>query len=250
MTELATVRAWIDDARRVVALTGAGLSTDSGIPDFRGPQGIWTTNPKAEKLSNIHHYMSDPDVRRLAWQSRLTHPAWQAEPNAGHYALVHLEGRGKLHAVVTQNIDGLHQRAGHDPDRVIELHGNAHGVECLGCGDWQARQEIHDRVTAGEEEPVCARCGGILKPTTVSFGQSMPEEEMRLATELSMAADLFISIGSSLVVEPAASFPRIAKQSGARLVILNNQETPLDYLADIVIREQIGATMRALLDRL
>jgi NAD-dependent deacetylase len=143
------VRRWVDASARIVALTGAGISTESGIPDFRGPQGVWTKNPKAERLSNIHSYMSDPEVRKLAWQGRLAHPAWHAEPNAGHRALVELERRGKLHALVTQNIDGLHQRAGHSPDKVIEVHGTVHDVVCMRCGWRGPMQPVLERVRAG-----------------------------------------------------------------------------------------------------
>src|SRR6266542_378229 len=157
-----TIRAWFDAASRVVALTGAGISTDSGIPDFRGPQGVWTTNPKAEKLSNIHYYMSDPEVRRLAWQSRLAHPAWHAKPNAGHRALVELEQRGKLDALITQNIDGLHQIAGHSPDTIIEGHGTVHEVLCMACGWRGPMAAALERVRRGEQDPPCERCGGIL----------------------------------------------------------------------------------------
>src|SRR5262249_52095283 len=153
------VRGWIDVANRVVALTGAGISTESGIPDFRGPQGLWTTNPKAERLSNIHFYMSDPEVRRLAWQSRLAHPAWSAQPNDGPQALVDLERRGKLHALVTQNIDGLHQLAGSSPAHVIEVHGTMREVTCMACGWRGPMPPVLDRVRAGEADPACERCG-------------------------------------------------------------------------------------------
>src|SRR3954471_20295707 len=154
MTEHAErVRQWITASRRIVALTGAGISTESGIPDFRGPKGVWTTNPKAERLSNIHYYMSDPEVRRLAWQRRLDHPAWHAQPNAGHHALVELERRGTLHALITQNIDGLHQLAGHRAEHVIEVHGTMRDVVCMACG-WRGRSgPVLDRVRAGEEDP-------------------------------------------------------------------------------------------------
>src|SRR5215813_11883374 len=153
--EIENARRWMERAQRVVALTGAGISTESGIPDFRGPQGVWTKNPKAEKLSDIRYYMSDPEVRRLAWQQRLTHPAWDAKPNAGHTALVSLEQSGQLHALVTQNIDGLHQLAGNSPDRVVEVHGTMHEVVCMHC-EWRGpMQATLDRVRAGEEDPAC-----------------------------------------------------------------------------------------------
>src|SRR5918993_3132342 len=177
------VRAWVADATRIVALTGAGISTESGVPDFRGPQGVWTKNPKADQLSNIHYYMSDPDVRTLAWQQRLVHPAWHAEPNAGHRALVALERAGKLHALITQNIDELHQRAGSSPDVVIEVHGTIWQAECLACGDRQPMRDVLDRVDAGEADPGCRSCGGLLKSATVSFGQSLRPQTWQAALD-------------------------------------------------------------------
>ena len=166
---VAEVRGWVDSARRVVVLTGAGISTDSGIPDFRGPQGVWTKNPKAEKLSDIRFYMADPEVRRLAWQSRLEHPAWSAKPNAGHAALVELERRGKLHALITQNIDELHQVAGNSPERVIEVHGTVRKVVCMSCGWRGPMQDTLERVRAGEDDPACRACGGGPKSGTRSL---------------------------------------------------------------------------------
>ena len=166
-----TACGWVDASTRIVALTGAGISTDSGIPDFRGPQGVWTKNPKAERLSNIHHYLADPEVRKLSWKSRLDHPAWRAQPNAAHAALVALERNGKLHALITQNIDGLHQRAGTSPDKVIEVHGTMREVMCMTC-DWRGPMEpVLDRVRRGEEDPPCEQCRGVLKSATISFGR-------------------------------------------------------------------------------
>src|SRR4030095_2986190 len=170
---LEAVRGWVDASTRIVALTGAGISTESGIPDFRGPQGVWTKNPKAEKLSNIYDYMSDPEVRKLSWRSRVEHPAWHAKPNAGHRALVELERRGKLHALVTQNIDGLHQRAGNSPDRLIEVHGTVHEVVCMQCSWRGPMPQVLERVEAGEEDPPCLECGGILKSATHSVGRAV-----------------------------------------------------------------------------
>jgi len=164
---------WVDASTRIVALTGAGISTDSGIPDFRGPQGVWTKDPRAERLSNIHCYLADPEVRKLSWKNRLDHPAWHAQPNAAHDALVALERNGKLHALITQNIDGLHQRAGTSPDKVIEVHGTMRKVMCMSC-DWRGPMEpVLDRVRGGEEDPACERCGGVLKSATISFGQPL-----------------------------------------------------------------------------
>src|SRR5688572_29751155 len=172
-SELERARALLSRSRRIVVLTGAGISTDSGIPDFRGPQGVWTLNPKAERMSDIRHYVADPEVRRLSWQSRLAHPAWTAEPNAGHDALVTLEQRGTLHALITQNIDGLHQRAGSSPDLVVEVHGTLHFARCLSCGVRLPMPVVLERVRAGEEDPPCDACGGILKSDTISFGQPL-----------------------------------------------------------------------------
>jgi NAD-dependent deacetylase len=240
------LRDWALASTRIVALTGAGISTDSGIPDFRGPQGVWTKNPKAERLSNIHHYMSDPEVRKLAWQSRLDHPAWHAQPNAGHRALVDLERRGALIAVVTQNIDGLHQLAGHSPDRVIEVHGTMREVVCMGCGRREPMQAALDRVRAGEEDPPCHACGGILKSATISFGQQLDPKVLDRAVRAVSRADLLLAIGSSLQVYPAAGLVPLSKQSGARLVIVNAEPTPFDDLADLVVRERIGDILPAL----
>lgn len=240
------VRGWIAKAGRVVVLTGAGISTDSGIPDFRGPQGVWTKNPKAEKLSDIRYYMSDPEVRRLAWQSRLEHTAWTAQPNAGHRALVALEQRGKLHALITQNIDELHQIAGHAPEKVIEVHGTMRQVVCMGCGWRGPMQETLDRVRAGEADPPCRQCGGILKSATISFGQQLVPEVIDRAMQSAAEADLFLSIGTSLQVYPIAGAVPVAKRAGARLVIVNAEPTPFDDIADAVFQEPIGAVLPAL----
>ncbi|HEY3112654.1 MAG TPA: NAD-dependent deacylase [Gemmatimonadaceae bacterium] len=237
---LRDVRRWIEQSSRVVALTGAGISTESGIPDFRGPQGVWTKNPKAEQLSNIHYYMADPEVRKLAWQSRVEHPAWSAAPNAGHRALVELERRGQLHALVTQNIDGLHQRAGNSADRVIEVHGTVHDVLCMRCGWRGPMQHALDRVRAGEDDPACLECGGILKSATISFGQALVPDVIDRAFQAAAEADLFMAIGTSLQVYPVAGLVPVAKRAGARVVIVNAEPTPLDDLADALIASPIG----------
>ncbi len=235
-----SARQWIDQSSRIVVLTGAGISTDSGIPDFRGPQGVWTKDPKAEQLSNIHYYMADPDVRKLAWQKRLEHPAWHAEPNAGHRALAELERRGKLLALVTQNIDGLHWRAGNSRDRVIEVHGTVHDVMCMHC-DWRGpMRETLERVRAGEEDPRCATCGGILKSATISFGQALIPEVIERAIHAAVAADLFMTVGTSLQVYPVAGLLPMAKAAGAPVVIMNAEPTPMDHLADAVIRSPLS----------
>jgi NAD-dependent deacetylase len=243
MATLDQVRAWVDDAQRIVVLTGAGISTESGIPDFRGPQGVWTRNPLAEKLSNIHYYMADHEVRKAAWQSRLEHPAWTATPNAGHLALAALEKRGKLHALITQNIDELHQMAGNSPEKVIEVHGTVRKVVCMDCGMTAPMQNALDRVRAGEDDPACRDCGGILKSATISFGQALVPEVIERALRSAGEADLFLAIGTTLQVYPVAGAVEIARSAGARIVILNAQETPFDGIADAVIREPIGAVL-------
>jgi len=231
---------WMDAAVRVVALTGAGISTDSGIPDFRGPKGVWTANPKAERLSNIHAYMASADVRKLAWQGRVDHPAWRATPNAGHRALVELERRGKLHALVTQNIDGLHQRAGNSPEKVIEVHGTVHDVVCMDCGWRGPMGPVLDRVRAGEADPACHSCGGILKSATISFGQALVPEVIARAMHAAERADVLLAIGTSLQVYPVAGAVPAAKAAGAIVVIVNAQPTPFDDIADAVFHEPIG----------
>jgi NAD-dependent deacetylase len=234
------VSAWVDAASSIVAMTGAGISTESGIPDFRGPQGVWTRDPKAERLSNIHHYMSDPEVRRLAWRGRVAHPAWHAGPNAGHRALVALERRGKLRAVVTQNIDGLHQIAGHAPERVIEVHGTMRDVICMSCGWRGPAGPVLDRVRAGEPDPPCSACGGILKSATISFGQALVPEVIESAMNAVGDADLLLAIGSTLQVYPAAGLVPLAKSAGARVVIVNAEPTQFDHIADAVLHAPIG----------
>jgi NAD-dependent protein deacetylase/lipoamidase len=246
---LEAVRGWVDASTRIVALTGAGISTESGIPDFRGPQGVWTKNPKAEKLSNIHDYMSDPEVRKLSWRSRVEHPAWHARPNAGHRALVELERRGKLHALVTQNIDGLHQRAGHSPDRLIEVHGTVHEVVCMRCGWRGPMQPVLARVRGGEDDPVCEYCRGILKSATISFGQALVPEVIGRALQVVKEAELLLAVGTSLQVYPVAGAVPCAKAAGARVVIVNAEPTPFDDLADAVLRKAIGEILPVLCGR-
>jgi NAD-dependent deacetylase len=240
---VAEVSRWIDASTSIVALTGAGISTESGIPDFRGPQGVWTRDPKAERLSNIHHYMTDPEVRRLSWQGRLTHPAWQARPNAGHRALVALARRGKLRALVTQNIDGLHQVAGHSPSTVIEVHGTMRDVVCMVCGWRGPAGPVLDRVRAGESDPPCRTCGGILKSATISFGQALVPEVLDAAGRAAQEADLLLAVGTSLQVYPVAGLVPLAKSAGARVVIVNAEPTPFDQIADAVIHEPIGEVL-------
>jgi NAD-dependent deacetylase len=235
-----SVATWVNDSDSIVALTGAGISTDSGIPDFRGPQGVWTRDPKAERLSNIHEYMADPDVRKLSWRGRVDHPAWRAQPNTGHRALVALEQRGKLHALVTQNIDGLHQLAGQSPAKVIEVHGTMRDVMCMACGWRGPSGPVLDRVRAGEADPPCRTCGGILKSATISFGQALVPEVITAAVDAAENADLLLAIGTSLQVYPVAGLVPLAKAAGARVVIVNGKRTPFDEQVDAVIRAPIG----------
>jgi NAD-dependent deacetylase len=243
---LDTARRLVSASARIVALTGAGISTESGIPDFRGPNGVWTRDPKAERMSNIHYYMADPDVRKLSWQSRLHSPAWQAQPNDGHLALVALEHAGRLEALVTQNIDGLHQRAGNSPAMVIEVHGTMRDVMCMACGWRGPMQPVLDRVRRGEDDPPCERCGGILKSATISFGQPLVPKVIERATRAAERCDLLLAVGSSLQVFPAAGLVPLAKETGARLVIVNAESTPFDDLADVVLRDPIGRVLPAI----
>ena len=238
-----TLRTWITSSSRIVVLTGAGISTESGIPDFRGPRGVWTKNPKAERLSNIHYYMSDPEVRKLSWQSRLDHPAWCARPNAGHLALVDLERSGRLDTLVTQNIDGLHQMAGSSPDKVVEVHGTIRDVMCMNCGWRGPMGPVLDRVIAGEEDPPCVDCGGILKSATISFGQPLVPDIIDRALLAAERADLLLAVGSSLQVYPVAHMVPVARAARARVVIVNAEPTPYDEIADAVLRQPIGVVL-------
>ena len=236
-------------AERVVVLTGAGISTDSGIPDFRGPNGVWTRDPAAEKASTLSHYVSDPDVRRAAWRNRLASPAWSAEPNAGHRALVELERQGRLHTLVTQNIDGLHQRAGSDPALVVEVHGTMRRVACLSCGETAPMERALERVRGGEEDPACRSCGGILKSATISFGQSLVAEDIERAFAAAEACDVLLALGTSLTVQPVSRLVPTAKQAGAAVVILNAEPTPYDGLADAVVAGSISEVLPRLVAR-
>jgi NAD-dependent deacetylase len=230
-------------AERITVLTGAGISTDSGIPDFRGPNGVWTRNPAAEKASDIRYYIADPEVRRASWQSRLEMPAFTAEPNAGHRAIVDLERLGVLYALVTQNIDELHQRAGNDPDRVIEVHGTVWWTRCLDCADRRPMPETLDRVRAGENDPHCLVCGGLLKSDTISFGQSLIPEIIDRALRASEECDLLLAVGSTLSVYPVAGCVPLARANGARVVIVNGSPTALDDHADVVVCDSISTVL-------
>jgi NAD-dependent deacetylase len=240
------VRGWIDAAQRPVVLTGAGISTDSGIPDFRGPNGVWTKNPAAEKTATLQNYLADPDVRRAAWRTRMTSPAWHARPNAGHAAIVELERQGKLVAVVTQNVDELHQRAGNDPSKVIEVHGTMRWTRCWECGDRRPMDELLERVRAGEDDPPCVVCGGIVKSDTISFGQSLVPEVIDAAAEAAERCDVLIAAGSTLSVFPAANLVPLAKSNGARVIIVNAEPTGMDRHADAVLLGQLSELLPAL----
>ncbi len=248
----------VERARRVVVLTGAGISTDSGIADFRGPQGVWTKNPEAEKMATLQAYVSDPELRARSWQNRLTSSLSSAEPNTGHRALVELERSGRLDLLVTQNIDGLHQKAGSDPDRIVEIHGTSLEVMCLRCGDRQPAEPVHDRVRAGEDDPTCTAvddgdgvvCGGILKSATISFGQNLVAEDLFRAEEAAASCDLLLAVGSTLAVFPAAGLVPVAVRHGAVAVIVNGGPTEMDTLADVVVQGSISACLPALVEGL
>jgi NAD-dependent deacetylase len=242
-----TVPDWLTGARRICVLTGAGISTDSGIPDYRGPNGLWTRDPEAEKLVTLSYYVADPEIRRRAWLMRRDMGHLDVRPNAGHHALVDLERQGRLLALVTQNVDGLHQAAGSSPDRVLEIHGTVHEVECLSCHDRTSMRSALDRVDAGEPDPACLVCGGILKSATVSFGQELDERVLAAAATAAADCDVFLAVGTSLQVWPVAGLTEIAAAHGARVVIVNAEPTPYDDLADLVVREPIGTALPGLL---
>ena len=237
---LVVARRLVDEARRVVVLTGAGISTDSGIPDFRGPKGVWTRNPEAEKLSSIEHYLADPEIRKRAWLGRLDHPAWTTEPNAGHDAIVRLDRRHKLDLLVTQNVDGLHHRSGLDPERIVEIHGSIREVVCMTCGWRGPAQDTLDRVRAGEADPPCLVCGGILKSATISFGQSLVDDDLERSFRAADACDLLIAVGTNLSVYPIASVVPIAVRAGAPVVIVNGSPTDMDEAATVLVRGSIS----------
>jgi NAD-dependent deacetylase len=246
--ELATIAGWLRDASFVTALTGAGISTESGIPDFRGPQGVWTKNPEAEKTATLEYYMSDPEVRRRAWQNRAQSEFFDAEPNAAHHALVELERKDALHALVTQNVDGLHLAAGSAAGIVVEVHGTVHRVKCMAC-DWRGPMpETLDRVRAGEVDPECTECGGILKSATISFGENLVVHDLTRAQVAAERCEVFLALGTSLGVYPAAALPEFALRAGARLVIANEQPTPFDDLASAVLRGRLGEVLPRLAD--
>ncbi|MEU9074937.1 NAD-dependent deacetylase [Kitasatospora sp. NPDC004745] len=234
----------------IAVLTGAGISTDSGIPDYRGPQGLWQRDPSAQRMVTIGPYLGDPEVRRRAWVMRAEAGALGAEPNAGHRALVELERSGLPLRVLTQNVDGLHQRSGLPARKVLELHGTAREVQCVGCRAVGAMEQALERVAAGEPDPACRECGGVLRPRTVMFGESLDPVVLQQADAVARACDLFIAVGTSLQVYPVAALPQIARESGARLVVVNGEPTPFDEVADEVVREPISTALPALVAKL
>lgn len=234
----------------VAILSGAGISTDSGIPDYRGPNGLWRRDPAAEKLATYDVYMSDPEVRRRSWLMRRDSETWRARPNAAHDAVARLERSGVPVRVITQNVDGLHQLAGMPARKVLELHGTARAVVCTKCHARSGMADALERVRAGEEDPACRACGGILKSATVMFGQRLDPVVLGEAMSIAKACDVFIAVGTSLRVQPAASLAGMAAEHGARLVIVNAEPTPYDELARQVVREPIGTALPALLAEL
>ncbi len=242
-TDIDAVASLLREARSVVVLTGAGISTDSGIPDFRGPEGVWTKNPEAERTATIQHYVANRDHRVGSWANRAGSPMHTAEPNAGHLALAELERKGKLDTLVTQNIDGLHHDAGTSPERIIEIHGTVRDFACLDCTDRGPIEVVLERVRDGDEDPHCNSCGGLLKSATISFGQALIASDLERAQLAAANSDLFLAIGTSLTVYPVAALPEIAIQCGARLVILNAQETPYDRAAAAILRGGIGEVL-------
>jgi len=238
-------RDWLERSSSVVGFSGAGISTESGIPDFRSPNGVWARN----RTVYFDEFVANEADRVEYWRQKAeSWPAIRdAQPNAGHLAFVELARSGKLRAMITQNIDGLHQRSGLPAEIVLELHGTTTEAACLGCGDRITSDEACDRVAAGEHAPKCRACGGLLKPATISFGQPMPQAVLLAAGEAARSCEVFVAVGSSLVVQPAASLPLVAKQSGAKLIIINRDPTPLDEVADMVIQGEIGVELPRLI---
>ncbi|NHI05677.1 SIR2 family transcriptional regulator [Streptomyces sp. KO7888] len=231
----------------VAILSGAGVSTDSGIPDYRGPNGLWRRDPDAEKLVTYAYYMGDPEIRRRSWRMRRETAALHAEPNAAHRAVAELERRGVPVRVITQNVDGLHQLAGVSARKVLELHGTARAYVCTGCRVRGPMADALARIDAGEDDPPCLECGSVLKPATVMFGESLDPVVLGEAVAVSEACQVFVAVGTSLQVQPAAGLAGVAVDHGARLVVVNAEPTPYDDLADEVVREPIGTALPELL---
>ncbi|MFG2605899.1 NAD-dependent deacetylase [Streptomyces sp. NPDC048514] len=234
----------------VAVLSGAGISTDSGIPDYRGPDGLWRRDPEAEKLVTYEYYMADSEIRRRSWRMRREHRTLEARPNAAHVAVADLEKSGVPVRVITQNVDGLHQLGGMPARKVLELHGSARSVVCTGCDVRSPMEDALARVEAGEGDPACAECGGILKSATVMFGERLDPVVLGEALAVSKACTVFIAVGSSLQVQPAAGLVGVASDHGARLIIVNAEPTPYDEIADEVVREPIGTALPRILGRL
>jgi NAD-dependent deacetylase len=237
-------------ADQIVVLTGAGISTESGIPDFRGPQGLWTKDPTAERKANISHYVSDAEHRRAVWRNRAGREVFAGAPNAGHVALAELERTANLHTLVTQNVDGLHLAAGSSREIVIEIHGTVHDAKCLQCGWRGPMEETLARVRAGDDDPVCLECGGMLKSATISFGENLVAEDLMRAQRAADGADVFLAVGTSLGVYPAAALPEHALRAGASLAVLNAEPTPFDAVADFVFRDRLGEVLPDLVGRI
>lgn len=236
-------------AGRITVLTGAGVSTESGIPDFRGPNGLWTTQPQTQRLFSLAAYRDDPQLRRESWRRRAEHPAWHARPNAAHHALVALQHQHRLLALLTQNIDGLHQRAGSDPALVVELHGTLAQTMCLSCDARGPMAQALRRVRAGELDPPCLVCGGVLKSATISFGQRLDPGVLRRAAAAAANCDLMLAAGTSLSVQPAAGLVGRAAAAGAIVVICNDAPTPYDPVAAAVVRGRLGEVLPRLCQR-
>lgn len=244
---LATARRLVADSERVVVLTGAGISTPSGIPDFRGPDGVWTRNPEAERLATIGIYMNDRAVRERAWVARRENPVWTARPNVAHMALVTLERSGRLDTLVTQNIDGLHLDAGHDPGRVVEVHGTIRDAVCTAC-DWSAPiGEVFVRIDAGDADPPCPSCEGILKTATVYFGEALDPDRLDRALVAAASADVLVTIGTTLSVGPINSMVPVAVHAGVPVVIVNGEPTDMDALATVIVAGDVVDVVPALL---
>ena len=242
--QIDTARALVEQSSHIVVLTGAGISTDSGLPDFRGPNGLWTKNPEAEKASTISNYVNEPSVRKANWALRAEGRLWaNVAPNDGHRALLPLQDRGTLHTLVTQNVDELHQESGIDPASVVEIHGTTRKAGCLSCDYLTTMEAILDRVRAGEEDPDCPECSGLIKSATISFGQSLVAEDLYRAQVAADEADLLVAIGSTLTVNPIASIVPRAVRNGASLVIVNAEATLFDELADAVVRGSISEVL-------
>ena len=246
--DIATVIQWLQEADNIVVFTGAGISTDSGIPDFRGPQGLWRTNPLAERTSTLSYYLNDPEVRKVAWAGRERTFDGSALPNDGHKALVRLQRANKLSAVVTQNVDGLHQASGIEEDKVWELHGTIAYARCWGCDDRRPMGDYIERVRQGEEDPDCFECGGIVKSDAVLFEQSLNPEVIHGAFAAAENCSLMLAIGSTLGVSPANQAVVRARASGARVVIINGEETELDHIAHVRLVGSITPILKALMD--